>query len=185
MLKIVYKILTVIICSFWIFAFLFFVSGTFQRTFVYPEKYSGYVEEYSEVYGVERSLVYAVMKAESKFNPKAKSKKGAKGLMQITNSTADFIAERLKIGNYDIYDVDTNIRFGCWYLSYLSLKFEDITAAIAAYNAGEGRVAEWLSDKKYSIDGITLDNIPFKETETYVKKVIKNKNHYEKLYSIK
>ncbi len=134
--------------------------------------------------GVSPSLVYAVMKAESGFREQALSGAGAVGLMQLMPSTAEFIcrkegiafeAERLSEGEY-------NVRLGCKYLAYLLKRFSEERTALAAYNAGEGTVTEWLSDRTLSADGVTLKEIPYPETAGYVKKVEKFRKIYEFLY---
>ena len=102
--------------------------------------------------------------------------------MQIMKTTADWVNSKEPIENYNyenIYDPELNIHIGCRYLSWLNEKYENNrTLVLAAYNAGTGNLAKWLSDEKYSSDGNTLTKIPFKETEDYVKKV----NAAEKFY---
>lgn len=131
--------------------------------------------------GMPPELVYAIIKAESGFREDAVSSAGAVGLMQLRPSTAQFVceragiefdAERLKEGEY-------NIDLGCRYLSYLFERFA-LEAALAAYNAGEGTVREWLADSQYSSDGVTLARIPYSETAAYLKKVL----HFKKMYKI-
>lgn len=174
------KILSIILAVFWTLGISALLSGTVQRRYIYPQKYSEFVSAHAENFGISKSLVFAVIKAESNFNKRSESKKGAKGLMQITAGTAEFIAERMGIADFDIFDADTNIRFGTYYLKYLFSKFKVQNTAIAAYNAGEGNVSEWLKNSEYSADGETLNKIPFEETDKYVKKVEK----YRKKYSI-
>ena len=86
-----------------------------------------------------------------------------------------------------LYDPETNIKYGTYYLSRLYNRFGDWDTALAAYNGGEGNVSEWLKDKKYSDDGIKLktDKIPdeFSETKNYVKKVNKALKKYKELYN--
>ena len=83
---------------------------------------------------------------------------------------------------FDIYDPDTNIRYGVWYLSYLYGRFDSWDNAFAAYNAGPGNVSKWLKDSEYSSDGETLSYIPFKETRNYVVKVNRAIEVYDRLY---
>lgn len=130
--------------------------------------------------GLSPALVYAVIKTESGFDEDAVSRAGAVGLMQLLPSTAEFIcrkcglafdAEKLKEGEY-------NIRLGCLYLGYLLERFGVRETALAAYNAGEGTVAAWLNDRRYSADGKTLCAVPYPETEAYIKKVMKFRKIY-------
>ncbi len=134
--------------------------------------------------GVSPSLVYAVMKAESGFCENALSGAGAIGLMQLLPSTAEFICrkEGIVFKAERLYDGEYNVTLGCKYLAYLLNRFSAEETALAAYNAGEGTVFDWLSDSKYSTDGVTLKEIPYPETAQYVKKVEKFRKIYEFLY---
>lgn len=130
------------------------------------------------------ALVYAVMKAESDFREDVISRAGAVGLMQMKPATAEFICQREGI----LYEADRltegdyNAVLGCRYLAYLLDKFEYEETALAAYNAGEGTVRNWLQDAQFSADGMTLKEIPYTETKRYVKKVEKFRKIYEILY---
>ena len=104
------------------------------------------------------------------------------GLMQITSSTGNFIANNLNVKDYSLLNPKTNILFGCWYLKYLKNKFNNLNVVVAAYNAGEGNVANWLSNSNYSLDGKTLNAIPFSETKRYVDKFATTFAKYKKLY---
>ncbi|OPJ55514.1 lytic transglycosylase domain-containing protein [Alkalithermobacter paradoxus] len=148
----------------------------------HPLHYEKYVYKYSAEYEIDPYLVFAIIRTESKFFPYAKSRKDAKGLMQIAPITENWAKEELNKTNIDIYDPKTNIKIGCWYLSKLMRQFDDIDLVIAAYNGGSGNVDKWLSDNRYSYNGINLTNIPFKETRQYVTKVKQAMKTYEKLY---
>lgn len=153
---------------------------------IFPIKYSNYVEKYSEEYGLNKNLVYSIIRAESSFNPKAVSHRNAKGLMQIMDSTGEWAAEKIKIKDFEssmLFNPETNIRIGCWYISKLINQYDqNVELALSAYNAGSGNVAKWLKDTDISSNGITLDRIPFKETEDYVKKIKRYNYIYKKLY---
>ncbi|TZE82332.1 lytic transglycosylase domain-containing protein [Calorimonas adulescens] len=160
------------------------VYNTVQKM-IYPTKYMDIVERYAVEYGIDPYLVLAVIKAESNFNPEAKSSKGAIGLMQIQPDTGKWIAENLGIENYNedlLYNPEVNIRFGCWYINNLNSEFKDPVLVFAAYNAGRGNVQKWLNDKEYSDDGEKLKSIPFKETRDYVDKIIRNYHIFTRLY---
>ncbi len=170
-----------------IIAFIAFVGGIFlwqatEKTFFYPVKYKEEIISSADTYGLERKTVFAMVKTESGFNKNAESNKGAKGLMQITDDTANYIAALRNIAVFDIKDVSTNLDFGCYYLRYLINKFKSVDTAIAAYNAGEGTVEKWLKDPNCSKNGLTLYRIPYRETENYLKKIEKNEKKYNKLY---
>ncbi|MGL5615430.1 MAG: lytic transglycosylase domain-containing protein [Sarcina sp.] len=170
-----------------ILIFLFFQGSHYiMKNVIFPNEYNNYVMKYSDEYDLDPMLVFAVMKAESNFNPDAASNKDAKGLMQITGSTGTWIAEKLNMKDFNVEmlnNPEVNIRFGCWYLRYLIDESVSEDIAIAAYNAGIGNVKNWLKNPKYSTTGDKLDYIPFKETDKYVKKVKVYKNIYQKLYN--
>lgn len=148
---------------------------------------SAYLRPYPdevEKSGVPTSLAYAVMKAESGFRENVVSRAGAVGLMQIRPSTAEFICRRFGVPyRADLLtDGAYNVQVGCMYLSYLLQRFSDEETALAAYNAGEGTVRRWLDDPAYSADGSTLHEIPYAETCSYVKKVLKFRKIYQFFY---
>ena len=177
----------VIICV--ILAALIAVCGylgydRWQR-YTHPIKYEQLVDKYSKENGLDKYLVYSVIKTESGFDPSAVSNVGARGLMQIMEDTFDWVKFRLGDENacyLDMYDPETNIRYGCWLLGYLCDEFGNVEAAMAAYHAGRGQVNEWLSDSKYSTDGIHLDDIPISDTAHYVRKIVRAMDTYKKLY---
>ncbi len=152
----------------------------------YPLKYEDEVKAASKKYGVDEELIYAIIKTESNFNPNAESSAGARGLMQITPETFEWIQLYYTDENDytadDLYDYKVNIDYGTNILSILLDMYENEDTAICAYNAGMGRVDGWLEDPKYSDDGITLKEIPISETDAYLEKVQTNKNAYIKLY---
>ena len=98
-----------------------FGLGYYQR-YTHPLRYESYVEKYSRENGLDKYLVYAVIKTESGFDPGAVSNVGARGLMQIMEDTFDWVKFRLgdEDARYlDMYDPETNIRYGCWLVGYL------------------------------------------------------------------
>lgn len=162
----------------------FAVTGKSVMKLVYPIKYSEYVEKYSAEFGVDKNLLYAVIKTESSFNPEAVSDADAVGLTQITPETLEWIKWRL--GEEDVetslYDPETSIRYGAFLLGYLLDEFRNTDVAVAAYHAGMNRVKGWLKDENLSPDGKTLSEIPIPETAHYVKKINKALNAYNNLY---
>ena len=87
--------------------------------FLFPLKYTNQIETCSQKYNLPSSLIASIINVESGYNKNATSKANAKGLMQLLDSTADEIALKLNCSNYDIFNIETNIEFGCYYLSYL------------------------------------------------------------------
>ena len=151
----------------------------------YPIKYQMYVEKYAAENRLNKYFVYAVIRTESGFDPYAEYNVGARGLMQIMEDTFDWIKYKSDDDNavyYDMYDAETNIRYGCRLLGYLMEEFGSVEVAAAAYHAGRGNVNEWLADKRYSSDGVHLDSIPISDTAHYVDKITKAMDKYIKLY---
>ncbi|MBR2449443.1 MAG: lytic transglycosylase domain-containing protein [Clostridia bacterium] len=181
-LGIVFKITVGILSIFWIAMCLNFTANCFSRKYLYPTLYKEAVIKYSDYYGLNSTLIFSVIKVESSFNKNAVSDAGALGLMQITPDTGKYIAKLQGIERYDLTDPTTNINFGCYYIKYLIMKFDNLDTALCAYNAGEGNVSLWLQNKEYSADGTTLTNVPFTETREYIKKIHQTFSKYKKLY---
>ena len=148
------------------------------RQVTHPLEYEAEIRASATKFGVEPSLVAAVIKAESRFDPEATSSRGAYGLMQLLPETARFVSERTGISG-DYRDPETNIRIGTRYLSYLQSRYDgDQRLALAAYNSGEGRVDHWLSRGDFDVSR----DIPFAETHDYVRNVTESQKVYEDLY---
>ena len=154
----------------------------------YPKQYSTYVEHYAKAYDLPPHLVYAVIRTESNFDSNAQSAAGAIGLMQLMPSTFrwitdDVLRERLDDGM--IYDPETNVRYGCLYLRRLYDRYGEWSAALAAYNAGPGRVDAWLDDPAMLDEAGRLDPtaIPTEETRRYVPAVLDAMRQYDQLYA--
>lgn len=115
-------------------------AGSYIERTMYPIKHSEYIEEYAYEYNLDPWLVVSVIWVESKFDEKATSSKDARGLMQITPETGKWISKNMKLDSFDseqLYDPETNIKLGCWYLDSLKTQFNnELSVAIAAYNGG-------------------------------------------------
>jgi len=137
-------------------------------------------------YDVSPAMIMAIIRTESDFDKNAVSEVGAVGLMQLMPSTFSYLRDE-KLGealaDSAIYDPAVNIRYGTYYYAYLSEQFGDPATALAAYNAGEGRVCEWLLDPSLSKDGVLTD-IPFGETEHYVKATLAAYRYYLEKYNL-
>lgn len=153
----------------------------------YPQKYTELVEKNAAECKIDKNLVFAVIRTESSFNPNAQSKIGALGLMQLTPPTLEWAVNKTQQKeNYtaqDLYKPDVNIKYGTIVLAAFLNEFGNEETAVAAYNAGRTNVKKWLSDSRYSKDGVTLSYIPFAETRDYVKKVEQSKKIYAYLYN--
>ena len=160
-------------------------SSKLLEHWAYPTDYSETVEEKSGEYGVPLSVIYAVIRTESGFDPEAESWVGARGLMQITKDAyewIDYYRGATGASWEDMYVPEINIDYGTWLLSYLYGEFGEWETVYAAYNAGPNAVKKWLEDKEYSTDGRTLYNIPYEETSNYCKKVIAYRKGYINAY---
>jgi len=150
----------------------------------YP--YQRMIEKYAQQRSVQPELVAAVIRAESKFKPKAVSHRGAIGLMQIMPDTANWIAGELgekEITSEKLKESELNIRYGTWYLSSLLEEFEgNEILALAAYNAGHGNVHEWMEEHGWKNDFDQIKSIPFAETRKYVEKVLNYRKQFARLY---
>ncbi|MBQ6830767.1 MAG: lytic transglycosylase domain-containing protein [Clostridia bacterium] len=159
-------------------------GADFVAKLVYPRHFQKMVETYAARYELPESLIYAVIHTESHFDPQAVSKAQAKGLMQLTDNTCDWARSLLGETDGDVFDPETNVRYGTKILSVLCGEFSEIKTALAAYNAGIGNVRKWLKNTEYSTDGTTLHTIPFQETREYVVRVQKAQKRYQTLYDI-
>lgn len=147
-------------------------------------KYTDLIRQYSAEYDLEPSFVAGVIHTESKFKADAVSRVGARGLMQIMPETGEEIAKALG-EPFDVdrlFDPETSIRYGCFYLRQQMNRFDQNKAVtLAAYNAGPHRVAQWLSE--YGLDSRgRIAYIPFEETRNYVDRVFRAQENYETLY---
>lgn len=179
------SILTLILILLIIISFIADVPEQVLK-YKYKMQYVSTVLNYSDKYDVDAYLIYAIIKAESNFDEDAISNKGAMGLMQVTESTGAWICDQIDLNissTQDYFKPEININLGAWYIKHLTQVYNgNLTNAVAAYNAGRGNVDMWLSNPKYSKDGINLDKIPFDETNNYVKKVFSYYNKYTELY---
>lgn len=158
----------------------------------YPLKYQKEIEDAAKRYGVDKYLIYGVIKTESNFDPDAESHVGATGLMQLMPETFEWIQTYYVDETYDKYkfedlsDPALNIDYGTNILSILIKMYDGVEdTAVCAYNAGVGNVNSWLEDSRYSDDGKTLKTVPFPETENYRHKVAQNKSCYKAYYTDK
>ena len=154
----------------------------------HPLYYGDLITLYAAEQSLDPALVSAVILCESSFDPRAESRLGARGLMQLMPDTAEWVAHKYKEDgagySFDkLYDPETNIRYGTWYLGYLSRRFDgDATKIVCAYHAGQGNVDSWLKNPQYSADGVTLDVIPTQDTATYASRVLRARDVYRKYY---
>lgn len=153
---------------------------------IYPTTYSEYVYKYSEEYGVDPILVFAIIKAESNFNPNVVSSSNAIGLMQLMEKTAEEIARKQEmkfVEGETLYNPELNIQLGTKYFSNLMKEYQNNhLLALTAYNAGIGNVKRWIEQGIIKEDGTDIENIPYKETNNYVRKILRDYKIYKELY---
>lgn len=157
-----------------------------------PEQYLPAIEEAAQENNVKPAFLAAIILCESSYRKDAESSVGARGLMQVMPETASWIAGKLgEESNFDVdlmYDPLTNIRFGSWYIGYLSKMFGgDPILVASAYHAGQGEVSDWLMDPNYSLDGqtIRINDMADGPTKQYAQRVVSAYAIYERLYFTK
>ena len=183
------KIITLLIIIIIIIGLVFLWKYKFEEIVLkefYPIKYSEYVEKYASKYNIDPLLIYSIIKAESNFKPDVKSSSDAYGLMQVTKESAKDVAKKLDTKTTNtkmLYDPKTNIKIGVTYFNFLLEKYDyNTNIAVIAYNAGFGNVDKWIQKGIIKEDGQDLENVPFKETNNYVRKILNNYEIYKKLY---
>ncbi|MBK2111958.1 lytic transglycosylase domain-containing protein [Francisella tularensis subsp. novicida FSC159] len=148
---------------------------------LFPKAFINIVNQNAQKFAIDKDLVLSIMRKESLFDIGAGSSAGAKGLMQVTEPTAKFIAQKYKLSlvgdnsqgmTSQIFIPENNIKLGTANLFFLEKLFDkNPVLGIAAYNAGPGNVAKWLNEKEVPA-AIWIENIPFGETRHYVRKVL-------------
>lgn len=166
---------------------IFSIAGGYERLMksFYPIKYKTEVEEASNNYGIEKELIYAIIKCESGFDKEAHSHANAIGLMQITPDTFKWLQLYTREKGLSVESLKNpriNIKYGTLFISLLRKQYRNDEAVLSAYNAGDSVVKRWMADRNISSDGKSLDIIPYKETRYYVRRVIFAKKFYKNLY---
>jgi soluble lytic murein transglycosylase len=160
----------------------------------YPRGYWQHVANGAKIYGLDPYLVLAVIREESRFNPKAVSRSRARGLMQIMPRTGRGIAEDLDIKRYRttrLYEPKLNVEMGIYYLSCLVRNFgSNAYLALAGYNGGPNKIKKyvknWYNGDLGSVDiDEFIESIPTRETRLYVQKVMGSYFEYKRLYERK
>lgn len=144
----------------------------------YPLEYEHIVRGHAQQYDLDAALLAAVIYRESEFDADARSSSGAIGLMQLLPDTAEGIAQLTEGNRFvvdDLYDPEINVRYGSFYLRRLLRKYDDERLALAAYNAGQANVDEWIADGR--------EEIPFPETREFVENVLDARELYARAYA--
>ena len=151
---------------------------------VFPLPFELILRRAAERNNVDPMLVAGLIRQESTFQPDAVSHAGAVGLMQVLPSTSKKLARRLKLryARSKLFNPEYNLTLGTLYLADLLRAEGSPEAALAAFNAGEERVAEWRAERRYEEPAEFVESIPFTETREYVQIVMRNAEMYRLLY---
>ena len=154
----------------------------------HPIYYKDLIEQYAAENNLQPAFVAAIILNESSFRTDAESNVGARGLMQLMPDTAEWISRKLGDSYYSfdhMWEAEQNIRYGCWYLNYLSKLFRgDPVTMASAYHTGQTTVTSWLSDPAMSPDGLSLSLSGMKDgpTKTYAGRVTQAYAIYDALF---
>ena len=154
---------------------------------LYPRRFDSVVETYAAEYQMDPLLIYTFIRTESSFDPRAESDVGARGLMQMTEETFEWIKSKLAPGEEltfdDLHDPDCAVRFGAYYLRLCLDRYGgDVATAAAAYHSGWGTVDGLLAHEDYTGDGKTLPSFPYSRMNHYVEKILRCYQRYTELY---
>jgi soluble lytic murein transglycosylase len=152
---------------------------------IFPLAYWNLIKKHATARGLDPYLVSALVAQESTFDPKIRSVANAWGLMQILPSTGRRLARTLGIRRFNtnmLTNPETNVRLGTLYFSQLTKQFGGAHFALASYNAGENRVVRWKAERPDMDQDEFIDDIPFPETQNYVKRILGTAEDYRWLY---
>lgn len=178
---------TVLLCLLGAGTLFFVLCGKHLLRMEYPRRYEEYVQYYADKYEMDPLILYAFIRTESNFDPRAQSDAGARGLMQITEVTFDWIKGNIApdepLTFDDAFDPETSIRFGSYFVKYCLARYEDdLATAAAGYHSGWGTVDDLLDDRRFTDDGSTLNGFPYEQMNLYVKKITSSYRWYQRLY---
>ncbi|NJL87938.1 MAG: transglycosylase SLT domain-containing protein [Leptolyngbyaceae cyanobacterium SM1_1_3] len=154
------------------------------RQALYPFPFADLIEAGADEQALNPLLVTALIRQESRFEPKIRSAVGAVGLMQVMPDTADWIQAQTGFDNINLESPADNIRLGTWYLNYTHAEYSNNSLfAVASYNAGPGNIADWIERNNFADLDEFVERIPFAETRGYVDSVFGGYWNYLQLYS--
>lgn len=151
---------------------------------IFPLDYWPLIKKYSDAHGLDPYLMTALIAQESTFTADVRSSANAVGLMQLIPATARRYATKLglRYSSRMLTQPETNIRLGMRYFKDLADRFGGAHYALASYNAGEHRIARWISERPGFEQDEFIDDIPFPETQNYVKRILGTADDYRRLY---
>ncbi len=165
---------------------------------IFPKRFSEEVEQFAAKADLDPYLIYALIRQESVFNPMATSPAGALGVMQIMPKTALAISKKMKVkeargrssiakklrkSSNTLYEPEINIELGIEYMRRLIEIYQEPVYVLASYNAGEGKVKQWVKNFAQADMLTFIERIPYAETRTYVKLVLRNYFYYKRIYA--
>jgi soluble lytic murein transglycosylase len=152
---------------------------------IFPLDYWPLIKKYSDAHGLDPYLMAALIAQESTFTPDVRSAANAVGLMQLIAPTARTVARQIGIRRFStgmLTQPETNIRLGMKYFKDNVERFGGAHFALAAYNAGPHRVVRWKAERPGFTQDEFIDDIPFQETQNYVKRILGTADDYRRLY---
>jgi soluble lytic murein transglycosylase len=152
---------------------------------IYPLAYWDSIKRESARLGLDPYIIAALIGQESTFDPQIKSPANAWGLMQVVPATGRRLARSLEIRNFStrrLTEPELNLRLGTYYFARLIQQFGGTYYALASYNAGENRVVRWKAERPGLDEDEFIDDIPFPETQNYVKRILGTAEDYRRLY---
>jgi soluble lytic murein transglycosylase len=154
---------------------------------LYPLAYESAITREAARHRLDRALVAALIRQESNFEPRATSRAGARGLMQIMPAVGRQLASAEDYHVWDaelLYQPDVSLELGTTHLAGLLSDYEHISHALAAYNAGSSRAKRWLEKAGTEDPEVFVERIPFRETRDYVRIILRNRELYRSLYGV-
>ncbi|WP_256759982.1 lytic transglycosylase domain-containing protein [Cohnella sp. WQ 127256] len=164
-----------------------FVQSEWLGRWIYPISFTDEIKQNALNYELDPLLIAAVIRVESNYRLNAVSPKGAVGIMQIMPDTAAWILKQGDFGSITVSDAGqkahAGIALGSWYIKELNRQFDgDMIKSLAAYNAGPGKVRQWLDKGVWNGEEQTLRDIPYGETRHYVQRVMYYYKKYQSIY---
>jgi soluble lytic murein transglycosylase len=155
---------------------------------LYPLAYERVLSREAERHGLDPALVAALIRQESSFEPRATSRAGARGLMQIMPAVGRQLASAEDYHVWDtelLYQPDVSLELGMAHLAGLLSGYAHVSHALAAYNAGSSRAKRWLEKAGTEDPEVFVERIPFRETRDYVRIILRNRELYRTMYPVR
>ncbi|XID95625.1 lytic transglycosylase domain-containing protein [Paenibacillaceae bacterium WGS1546] len=164
-----------------------FVQSDWIGKRIYPISFKDEIKLHAETYQLDPLLIAAIIRVESNYREHAVSRKGAVGIMQVMPDTAEWILKQGDFGNITVSDAGREARagiaLGAWYVKEMNRQFDgDLIRSLAAYNAGPGKVRQWLDSGVWDGTEETVKDIPYGETRHYVQRVLYYYRKYQDIY---